>query len=177
MHRYLQARIDMPLAWVVTFACSGALAGLVSGLAQNGGLSEIALLALVGGVVGAVLGLPMGIAVWGVRRFGSRLFGGLLDRPLRRPEMWAMPLACTRCEWRCTAEGPWRIRDCCWPPKSCPSCGQGLAMLRIPCPDCGTIQEGKPRIPRNRRQALWGGNTCEKCGCSYDKWGRRVMDE
>jgi hypothetical protein len=30
------------------------------------------------------------------------------------------------------------------------------------------------RKPKNRRQALWGGWTCEACGLEYDKWGRTV---
>jgi hypothetical protein len=41
------------------------------------------------------------------------------------------------------------------------------------CPNCG---EPAPAIrkPRNRRQRLWGGATCEECGVEYDKWGRPV---
>lgn len=41
------------------------------------------------------------------------------------------------------------------------------------CPECG---EPLPAVrkPKNRRQTLWGGATCENCGCEVDKWGREV---
>jgi hypothetical protein len=41
------------------------------------------------------------------------------------------------------------------------------------CPQCG---EPVPavRVPKNRRQTLWGGWTCDECGCEIDKWGREV---
>ena len=45
------------------------------------------------------------------------------------------------------------------------------------CPDC---DEELPRFrrPTNRRQRLWGGWTCPKCGCKMDKYGReRLSDE
>jgi predicted RNA-binding Zn-ribbon protein involved in translation (DUF1610 family) len=44
------------------------------------------------------------------------------------------------------------------------------------CPECG---EELPvvRTPKNRRQVLWGGYTCEECGCEIDKWGRKVEDD
>ncbi len=40
------------------------------------------------------------------------------------------------------------------------------------CPRCGQAFPRR-RIPRNFRQALWGGGTCENCGCECDKWGNR----
>ncbi|MFO0969531.1 MAG: hypothetical protein U0793_28570 [Gemmataceae bacterium] len=50
-----------------------------------------------------------------------------------------------------------------------------LALVLPPrkCPDCG---EPFPRFrkPANRRQALWGGATCAKCGCEVDRRGRKV---
>jgi hypothetical protein len=48
-----------------------------------------------------------------------------------------------------------------------------LAMPRRKCPDCG---EPFPRFrkPANRRQALWGGGTCAKCGCEVDRRGRKI---
>ncbi len=57
----------------------------------------------------------------------------------------------------------------------------GLAVLlvgfitpRRQCPDCG---EWFPRFrkPANRRQALWGGNTCAKCGCEVNWRGRKIQ--
>jgi hypothetical protein len=49
----------------------------------------------------------------------------------------------------------------------------GLVMPRRKCPDCG---EPFPRFrqPANRRQALWGGATCARCGCEVDRRGRKV---
>jgi hypothetical protein len=48
-----------------------------------------------------------------------------------------------------------------------------LAMPRRKCPNCG---ERFPRFrkPANRRQALWGGGTCSKCGCEVDRRGRKI---
>ena len=52
----------------------------------------------------------------------------------------------------------------------------GLNFRPVVCPECG---EPAPavRAPRNRRQTLWGGATCEECGTEYDKWGHRIDDE
>ena len=46
---------------------------------------------------------------------------------------------------------------------------KGLAGL-----DCPRCEEPLPavRVPKNLRQTLWGGATCEHCGCEVDKWGR-----
>ena len=44
-------------------------------------------------------------------------------------------------------------------PEDCPRCGQRLPTVRR---------------PRNLRQAVWGGWTCERCGVELDKWGRPV---
>jgi hypothetical protein len=43
----------------------------------------------------------------------------------------------------------------------------------VKCPNCA---EPMPTIrkPKNRRQALWGGWTCPKCGCELDRRGRRI---
>ena len=43
------------------------------------------------------------------------------------------------------------------------------------CPRCGTSLP-QARIPKNFRQAMWGGWTCEGCGIELDKWGRPVAD-
>lgn len=46
----------------------------------------------------------------------------------------------------------------------------GINTKQVYCPECG---EPAPavRMPKNRRQALWGGHTCDECGLEYDKWG------
>jgi hypothetical protein len=43
------------------------------------------------------------------------------------------------------------------PPTACPVCSAPLPMARV---------------PKNLRQALWGGWTCSGCGKELDKWGR-----
>jgi hypothetical protein len=47
------------------------------------------------------------------------------------------------------------------PPKKCPLCGEPLPRFRRPA---------------NRRQALWGGWTCPRCGCEVDRAGRMVEE-
>jgi hypothetical protein len=48
----------------------------------------------------------------------------------------------------------------------------GVNLEPIVCPSCGTVANPvKPRFPRSLRQFLWGGFTCENCGCDVDKWG------
>ncbi|MFO0927218.1 MAG: hypothetical protein U0736_09285 [Gemmataceae bacterium] len=51
----------------------------------------------------------------------------------------------------------------------------GINLRPVRCPACG---EPAPvvRRPQNRRQALWGGCTCEACGTEYDKWGVAIAD-
>jgi hypothetical protein len=49
----------------------------------------------------------------------------------------------------------------------------GLAMPRRKCPDCGDLFP-RLRKPANRRQALWGGSTCARCGCEVDRRGRKI---
>jgi hypothetical protein len=41
------------------------------------------------------------------------------------------------------------------------------------CPQCGE-QLPQLRKPANRKQLLWGGGTCPKCGCEIDARGRKV---
>jgi hypothetical protein len=41
------------------------------------------------------------------------------------------------------------------------------------CPACG-VEQPKIRKPKNLRQVLWGGNTCENCGCEMDRFGNKV---
>jgi|RhiMetdeSRZDD1v2_1073273.scaffolds.fasta_scaffold3747727_2 hypothetical protein len=47
----------------------------------------------------------------------------------------------------------------------------GFGMLRGPCPRCGAPLP-LIRKPASGEEALWGGWTCEKCGCKVDKYGR-----
>lgn len=51
----------------------------------------------------------------------------------------------------------------------------GINLRPVRCPACG---EPAPvvRRPQNRRQAMWGGCTCEACGTEYDKWGVPIAD-
>lgn len=46
----------------------------------------------------------------------------------------------------------------------------------VNCPDCGEKQP-KIRKPKNWRQILWGGNTCEKCGCEMDRIGKKITSK
>ena len=52
----------------------------------------------------------------------------------------------------------------------------GVNVKPVSCPKCG---EPAPaiRTPQNRRQALWGGGTCTRCGTEFDKWGHRVESD
>ena len=40
---------------------------------------------------------------------------------------------------------------------SCPRCGERLPMIRK---------------PTSSEEAMWGGWTCRKCGCKFDKYGK-----
>lgn len=42
------------------------------------------------------------------------------------------------------------------------------------CPKCGKEQP-RVRRPKNLRQALWGGYTCESCGTEMDKFGKEII--
>src|SRR5437016_2215940 len=42
---------------------------------------------------------------------------------------------------------------------------------QIECPGCHRIRS-QIRTPRNLRQALWSGSTCDHCGLEVDKWNR-----
>lgn len=44
------------------------------------------------------------------------------------------------------------------------------------CPRCDAPVPAV-RVPKNRRQTLWGGWTCDECGCEIDKWGREVPSD
>jgi len=49
----------------------------------------------------------------------------------------------------------------------------GINLGPVHCPRCGEPAQAIRR-PKNWRQAMWGGTTCEKCGLEYDKWGQPV---
>jgi transposase-like protein len=59
--------------------------------------------------------------------------------------------------------------------------GLAVALIAIlqkqkKCPECGE-ELPKTRKPKNRRQMLWGGWTCENCGCEIDRRGKKIEDE
>ena len=49
----------------------------------------------------------------------------------------------------------------------------GINLERVSCPRC---QQPMPQVrkPKSVSQFLWGGGTCERCGCKMDKWGREL---
>jgi hypothetical protein len=49
----------------------------------------------------------------------------------------------------------------------------GINTRPVVCPRCGG-GAGPFRVPKNSKQALWGGRTCKSCGCHMDKWGREL---
>lgn len=49
----------------------------------------------------------------------------------------------------------------------------GINLKRVNCPKCQTKQP-IVRIPKNERQTLWGGYTCNKCNTEMDKYGRAI---
>jgi len=44
-------------------------------------------------------------------------------------------------------------------PRNCPECGATLPFIRI---------------PKSKREALWGGIICPKCGSEFDRHGKKV---
>lgn len=49
----------------------------------------------------------------------------------------------------------------------------GINFKTMRCPDCD-FKQPFIRKPKNKRQAMWGGNTCKACGCEMDKYGNKV---
>jgi hypothetical protein len=49
----------------------------------------------------------------------------------------------------------------------------GINLETVNCPRCGKSMP-QIRTPSSPSQALWGGFTCDRCGCNIDKWGRVV---
>lgn len=52
----------------------------------------------------------------------------------------------------------------------------GVNIKKIICPDCGT-QQPRIRMPKSLREALWGGTTCNNCGCKMDKFGQKIKEK
>ncbi|MBD3790516.1 MAG: hypothetical protein IE885_09205 [Campylobacterales bacterium] len=51
----------------------------------------------------------------------------------------------------------------------------GINTNTVHCPCCGT-KAPMFRIPKNLKQLLWGGWSCQKCGCEFDKYGNKLDD-
>jgi hypothetical protein len=49
----------------------------------------------------------------------------------------------------------------------------GINFHQVNCPCCHAPIP-KVRKPKSRREMLWGGATCDKCGCEIDKWGNQI---
>ena len=49
----------------------------------------------------------------------------------------------------------------------------GINFRQVNCPHCQAVVP-RVRKPKSRREALWGGWHCDKCGCEMDKWGRQI---
>ncbi|HTK84155.1 MAG TPA: hypothetical protein VL625_03625 [Patescibacteria group bacterium] len=47
------------------------------------------------------------------------------------------------------------------PVRECPKCGNRFPIVRIPA---------------DAEEALYGGNTCRKCGFKIDKWGKERIE-
>ncbi len=46
----------------------------------------------------------------------------------------------------------------------------GINLNRVNCPVCQTLQP-VVRVPKSRKQMLWGGTTCPNCQTQLDKYG------
>ena len=47
----------------------------------------------------------------------------------------------------------------------------GINFKSVNCPKCNKKQP-KVRIPKDINETLWGGWTCQDCGCKIDKFGK-----
>jgi hypothetical protein len=47
----------------------------------------------------------------------------------------------------------------------------GINLKNVHCPVCGELQP-KIRKPKGLYEILWGGNTCERCCCKMNKFGK-----
>ncbi len=51
----------------------------------------------------------------------------------------------------------------------------GINFKGATCPQCHSAAPTM-RVPKNARQALWGGWTCTRCQLEIDKWGKPIRD-
>jgi hypothetical protein len=49
----------------------------------------------------------------------------------------------------------------------------GINLEAVSCPRCKQIMP-HVRAPRSMSETMWGGGTCERCGCEMDEWGREI---
>lgn len=56
-----------------------------------------------------------------------------------------------------------------WPRKG----RMGINTKTVHCPRCHT-KAPLMRVPKNSRQLMWGGWTCKKCECEFDKYGKEI---
>lgn len=47
---------------------------------------------------------------------------------------------------------------------------------KVLCPECGSKQS-MLRIPKNLKQLMYGGWSCEKCSCKMDKHGNKIPEK
>jgi hypothetical protein len=52
----------------------------------------------------------------------------------------------------------------------------GINLNAVKCPKCCTEQP-YIRLPKSRREILWGGYTCANCGCKMDKFGKELKSQ
>ena len=52
----------------------------------------------------------------------------------------------------------------------------GINLKKTNCPNCGKTQP-KFRIPKGIKEVMWGGWTCQNCGCKIDKYGQRIINK
>ena len=91
MKRYFERRIDRPHLWVIVLGALGAARGAVGGFRHQipeGPFVGACAIGFVGATIGLIFGSLVGLI--------CRLAGGL-DRPVRRPDIWAIPLLCPQC--------------------------------------------------------------------------------
>ncbi len=56
---------------------------------------------------------------------------------------------------------------------------KGLWGINFSKPRCPKCEESLPRFrkPTTQHQAMWGGSTCNNCGCEIDKWGVEISPQ
>ena len=98
--------------------------------------------------------------------FGTNWFGELVFAPLAIVlGLIVVAFALFKPEWLGArrAQSPTNIRKSRW----------GINLKSLNCPRCNRLMP-TIRKPKSMWEALWGGWTCENCGCSMDKWGREI---